>query len=148
MAPVNLRGSFVAALIVGQLFLPLHTLPVQAEPVVNGQAQSAEQAQQSSSSEVGYATYYAKRYNGKRTTSGVRYRPGKLTAAHSTLPFGSRVKVVNPSNGKEVVVTVNDRCKQRKQQHIDLSFAAAKKIGIYGKGMVRVQIIPLEDTAG
>jgi rare lipoprotein A len=150
MAPVNLRGSLVAALIAGQLFLLLHTLPVQAEPVdvSSGQAQSAEQAQPSSSSEEGYATYYAKRYNGRRTTSGVRYRPEKLTAAHSTLPFGTRVRVVNPLNGKDVVVTVNDRCKQRKKQHIDLSRAAAQKLGFLGKGLLKVQIIPLEEVAG
>ena len=150
MAPVNLRGSIVAALIAGQLFLPLHTLPVQAEPVdvASGQAQSAEEAQPSSSGVEGYATYYAKRYNGRRTTSGVRYRPEKLTAAHSTLPFGTRVRVINPATGKDVVVTVNDRCKPRKKPHIDLSRAAAQKLGFFGKGLVKVQIIPLEDEAG
>lgn len=150
MAPVNLRGSFVAALIAGQLFLPLHTLPVQAEPVdvANGQAQRAEMAQPSPSGTEAYATYYAKRYNGRRTTSGVRYRPEKLTAAHATLPFGTRVRVMNPANGKDVVVMVNDRCKQRKKEHIDLSRAAAKKLGFLGKGLVTVQIIPLAAEAG
>jgi len=150
MAPVNLRGTLVAALIAGQMFLLLHTLPVQAEPVdvANGQAQSAEQAQPTSIGVEGYATYYAKRYNGRRTTTGVRYRPEKLTAAHSSLPFGTRVRVVNPSNGNEVVVIVNDRCKPRKKEHIDLSRAAAKKLGFLGRGLVKVQIIPLEDDAG
>ena len=150
MAPVNLRGSLVAALIAGQLFLPLHTLPVQAEPVdaSSGQAQSAKEAQPPSSGVEGYATYYAKKYNGRRTTTGVRYNPEKLTAAHSTLPFGTRVRVVNPDNGKDVVVTVNDRCKQRKKPHIDLSRAAARKLGFLGKGLVKVQIILLEDEAG
>jgi rare lipoprotein A len=150
MAPVNLRGSLVAALIAGQLFLPLHTLPVQAEPVeaADGHAQSAETAQPQSSGVNGYATYYAKRYNGRKTTSGVRYNPEKLTAAHSTLPFGTRVRVLNPANSKEVVVTVNDRCKKRKTPHIDLSRAAAKELGFLGKGLVKVQIIPLEEEAG
>lgn len=150
MAPVNLRGSLVAVLIAGQLFLPLHTLPVQAEPVdaASGQAQSAEEAQPTNGGVEGYATYYAKKYNGRRTMSGARYRPDKLTAAHSTLPFGSRVRVINPANGKEVEVTVNDRCKPRKRPHIDLSRAAAKKLGFYGKGLVNVEIILLEDEAG
>lgn len=150
MAPVNLRGSLFAALIAGQLFLLLHTLPVQAEPVEasSGQAQSAEQAQLIGIGKEANATYYAKRYNGRRTTSGVRYRPEKLTAAHSRLPLGTRVKVINPSNGKEVVVTVNDRCKKRKKEHIDLSRAAAKQLGVLGKGLVKVMILPLEDEAG
>ena len=150
MAPVNLRGSFVAALIAGQLFLPLHTLPVQAEPVdaSSGQAQSAEEAQPPVSGVEGYATYYAKRYNGRRTTTGVRYNPEKLTAAHATLPFGTRVRVLNPDNGKDVVVTVNDRCRKRKKPHIDLSRAAARELGFLGKGLVKVQIIPLEENEG
>jgi rare lipoprotein A len=148
MAPVNLRGSLVVAMIAGQLLLPLHTLPVQAETpaVESGQAQSAEQAQPAVGDE-GTASYYAKRYNGRRTTSGVRYNPDKKTAAHSSLPFGTRVKVVNLDNGREVVVTVNDRCKTRKKPFIDLSRSAARQLGFLGKGLARVRIIPLDDEA-
>ncbi len=151
MAPVNLRGSLLAILVVTQLFLPLHTLPVQAETVTekSGQAQSAEQAQPAADGDEGFASYYAKRYKGRRTTSGARYNPGKMTAAHSSLPFGTKVKVICLNSGREVVVTVNDRCKPRKKPFIDLSRAAARKLGFLGKGTTRVKIIAMnEDDAG
>ena len=149
MAPVKLRSGLITLLLAVQLLLPITTLPVQAEPVAvsSGQAQSADTAQQNSGVE-GYATYYAKRYKGRRTSSGARYAPEKMTAAHATLPFGTRVKVLNPANGREVEVVINDRCKKRKKPHIDLSRSAAKILGIMGQGLAKVTIIPLEDDAG
>lgn len=92
----------------------------------------------------GTAFYYAKRYNGRRTSSGVRYDPAKLTAAHPNLPHGTRVKVINLANNKEVIVTINDRCRKRKNPIIDLSRAAAGKLGFLGKGAAKVMIIPLD----
>ncbi|NJD91896.1 MAG: septal ring lytic transglycosylase RlpA family lipoprotein, partial [Geobacter sp.] len=59
---------------------------------------------------------------------------------------GSRVKVINLANDKEVVVTINDRCRQRKTPFIDLSRAAAKELGFLGKGTARVRIIPLAES--
>ena len=91
----------------------------------------------------GVATYYAKRFNGRRTTSGVPYDPNKLTAAHQSLPFGTQVKIVNLANGREVTVTVNDRCRKRSFPFIDLSRAAAERLGFFGKGTAKVRIIPL-----
>jgi rare lipoprotein A len=95
---------------------------------------------------AGVATYYAKKFIGRKTTTGVRYDPEKMTAAHATLPFGTVVRVVNPKTGEDVVVTINDRCHPRhaKKNLIDLSSAAAKKISLWGKGMIKVEIIPLE----
>ncbi len=91
----------------------------------------------------GFASYYAKRFEGRRTTSGHRYHPEKMTAAHYTLPLGTVVRVVNPATLQEVHVTVNDRCARKPFPFIDLSRAAAKKIGLWGKGKIRVVIIPL-----
>src|SRR5512136_1065648 len=88
----------------------------------------------------GLASYYAKRYHGRRTHSGVRYHPDKLTAASPDLPMGSQVKVKSLDNGKEVLVTVNDRCRKRSTPFIDLSRAAAKKLGFLGRGTARVII--------
>ncbi|WP_443938031.1 septal ring lytic transglycosylase RlpA family protein [Pedobacter sp. MW01-1-1] len=87
-----------------------------------------------------YATYYAKRFEGRKTTSGARYRGKKLTAAHRTLPFGTEVLVTNPVNGKSVVVKVNDRGPFNKKLAIDLSEKAAKEIGIYSKGVAKVNL--------
>ena len=91
----------------------------------------------------GFASYYAKRFEGRRTTSGHRYHPDKLTAAHESLPLGTVVRVVNPATSQEVHVTINDRCARKSFNFIDLSRAAAKKIGLWGKGRIRVVIIPL-----
>jgi len=93
---------------------------------------------------VGYATYYAKRFEGRKTTSGHLYRPEKMTAAHQNLPIGTLVRVVNPATSQEVLVTINDRCAGTAYPFIDLSRAAAKKIGLWGKGRIRVVIIPLQ----
>ncbi|MEJ2883006.1 septal ring lytic transglycosylase RlpA family protein [Pedobacter sp. GR22-6] len=87
-----------------------------------------------------YATYYARRFEGRKTTSGVRYRRAKMTAAHLSLPFGTIVTVTNPENGRSVEVEVNDRGPHSKKYKIDLSEAAAKEIGIYGKGVAKVEI--------
>jgi len=91
----------------------------------------------------GFASYYARRFEGRRTTSGLRYHPDKLTAAHHYLPLGTVVRVVNPVTSQEVHVTINDRCARKPFPFIDLSRAAAKKIGLWGKGRIRVVIIPL-----
>jgi rare lipoprotein A len=88
----------------------------------------------------GIASYYAKRFHGRRTLSGARYHPEKLTAASPDLPMGSKVKVTNLDNGKEVLVTVNDRCRKKNTPFIDLSRAAARKLGFLGKGIARVMI--------
>lgn len=98
---------------------------------------------------TGLATYYAKRFEGRRTTSGTRYRGKKLTAAHLSLPFGTIVTVTNLDNGKTVDVEVNDRGPHSKKYMIDLSEAAAKELGFYRKGQSRVEIsyqLPEEES--
>lgn len=91
----------------------------------------------------GFASYYARRFEGRRTTSGHRYNPDNMTAAHESLPLGTVVRVVNPANKQEVHVTITDRCAPKSFHFIDLSRAAAKKIGLWGKGKIKVVIIPL-----
>jgi rare lipoprotein A len=88
----------------------------------------------------GKATYYASKFVGRKTTSGQVYRHEKFTAAHKTLPFGTEVTVVNPRNGKSVVVVINDRGPFHKHLMIDLSQAAAKAIGIIKQGIAPVEM--------
>lgn len=95
---------------------------------------------QDSIKKTGYATYYHPKFEGRRTTSGAKYRSKKLTAAHRTLPFGTKVTVTNPANGKSVVVKVNDRGPFVKRYVIDLSESAAKQIGIFRKGSAKVNL--------
>jgi peptidoglycan lytic transglycosylase len=85
----------------------------------------------------GVAAYYSKDYKGP-TASGARYDPNKFTAAHRTLPFGTRVRVTNPRSGRSVVVVVNDRGPFNKGRMIDLSLAAAKELRMLGRGLMRV----------
>ena len=92
---------------------------------------------------AGFASYYASRFKGRRTASGHRYNPDKLTAAHQSLPLGTVVRVINPATKQEVHVTINDRCAPKSFHFIDLSRAAAKKIGLWGKGKIKVVIMPL-----
>jgi rare lipoprotein A len=89
---------------------------------------------------TGYATYYAKRFEGHRTTSGVRYRGKKMTAAHLTLPIGTVVTITNNTTGKSVDVVINDRGPHSKKYIIDVSESAAKELGFYGRGHSKVEI--------
>lgn len=134
---------FVTALL---LFSPFHTLTTHAEVSSAGnQAISSSVNSEDADGVEGFASYYAKRYNNRRTNSGQRYNPAKLTAAHPTLPHGTKVRVINLANNKEVIVTVNDRCRPHDKPFIDLSREAAKQLGFLGKGKTRVRIIPIED---
>jgi rare lipoprotein A len=85
---------------------------------------------------AGAASFYADRFHGKRTASGERFDQNKLTCAHRYLPFGTRLLVENPENGNIVVVTVNDRGPFCHSRVIDLSKAAARRLGITGVGRV------------
>lgn len=81
-----------------------------------------------SSAQAGMASWYGSKFHGRTTASGERYNMNALTAAHKSLPFGTKVKVTNQKNGKSVVVTINDRGPFVKGRAIDLSKAAHKKI--------------------
>ena len=88
----------------------------------------------------GQGSYYADKFAGKPTASGTPYRPGKLTAAHNTLPFGTKIKVTNVKTGRSVKVTVNDRGPHVKGRIVDLSKKAANKIGLVDAGVAPVQL--------
>jgi rare lipoprotein A len=90
--------------------------------------------------ETGMASFYANKHNGNKTASGERYQSNKLTAAHKNLAFGTIVKVTNLSNGKSVVVRINDRGPYAKGRIIDLSRSAAKKLGMVKAGVTKVKL--------
>jgi rare lipoprotein A len=85
----------------------------------------------------GVAAYYDTNYHG-RTAAGVRYDPQKFTAAHRTLPFGTRLKVTDRKTGRTVEVTVNDRGPFTRGRVLDLSLAAAKELHMLSRGLVHV----------
>ena len=97
----------------------------------------------SSVTHVGVASYYGREFAGRRTASGERYDPHRLTAAHRSLPFGTRLRVTNLDNGRSVVVRVNDRGPQRRDRIVDVSSRAAERLGFASAGLARVRIEPL-----
>lgn len=90
--------------------------------------------------EQGLASYYARNFHGKRTASGERYDENAMTAAHRRLAFGTMVMVHNVENGRAVEVRINDRGPRGKGRIIDLSYGAAKQLGMIEDGVVRVKI--------
>lgn len=91
----------------------------------------------------GKASFYSKRATGARTSSGERIHHDSLTCAHRTHPFGTLLRVTNEANGKEVVVRVTDRGPFGHGRIIDLSHAAARKLGILSKGVAVVKVEPV-----
>ena len=91
-------------------------------------------------SEKGKASFYADFFQGRKTSNGEVFRQRKRTAAHKTLPFGTKVKVKNLKNGKTVKVRINDRGPFVEGRIIDLSKKAARKLGMVNDGVVQVEI--------
>ncbi|WNG35346.1 septal ring lytic transglycosylase RlpA family protein [Archangium violaceum] len=95
--------------------------------------------------EEGLASYYGPGFAGRPTASGEKFNPQHLTAAHKKLPFGSCLRVVNMENGRSVEVRVNDRGPFVKGRVVDVSTAAAKKLGMLDKGLARVRLYRCAD---
>lgn len=90
------------------------------------------------------ASYYSDEFNGRRTSSGETYDMHDFTAAHRTLPFNTKIRVLNLENGRSVVVRVNDRGPFKDDRVLDLSLGAAKELGLIENGTARVRIEILE----
>jgi rare lipoprotein A len=88
----------------------------------------------------GFASWYGPGFHGRRTANGERYDMNDLTAAHPSLPFGTRVAVRNPRTGQSVTVRINDRGPFSKNRVIDLSYAAAREAGVWGPGTAFVEL--------
>jgi rare lipoprotein A len=86
------------------------------------------------------ASWYGKKFNGRPTASGEKFNMYAMTCAHKTFKFGTKLRVTNPDNNKSVVVIVNDRGPFIKGRTLDLSYGAAKKIGLIKKGVGRVKM--------
>lgn len=105
-----------------------------------GQYPEASKARESGWSEEGMISYYAEKFQGRKTASGKRFDKNAFTAAHRSLPFGTKVTVTNLANGKSVMVEINDRGPYAEDRILDLSPAAARKIGLLGRGTVKARI--------
>ena len=94
-------------------------------------------------SEEGVASWYGPSFHGQLTSNKEVYNMNEMTAAHKTLPFNTLLKVVNQENGAEAIVRINDRGPFSKDRVIDLSYQAAQKLGIIGKGTANVRLVAL-----
>ncbi|MCU0946987.1 MAG: septal ring lytic transglycosylase RlpA family protein [Porphyrobacter sp.] len=92
----------------------------------------------------GTASYYAGKFEGRPTANGERYRAAELTAAHRSLPFGSKVRVTNPATGKSVIVRINDRGPFTPGRVIDVSRSAAEELGLIARGHAPVELAVIE----
>lgn len=136
------RGATAsAALLLGTTLL--------SHPVLGQQKAESKQAEPSTTAAApasggdamsGLAAYYHSGLNGRRTASGQRYNAGAMTTAHPTLPFGTRVKVTNVKNNRAVIVRVNDRGPTQPGRVVDLSYAAARQLGILRQGLAEVKL--------
>src|SRR5882757_2084481 len=90
--------------------------------------------------QTGKASFYADKFEGSLTASGEKYKHSKLTAAHKTLPFGTRIRVTNQANQQSVEVIVNDRGPYVENRIVDLSKSAAEKLGFINQGLADVTI--------
>ena len=130
---------------------PTHTLPREIPPIAKiPSPPETEQAPPATSQptmmETGVASWYGPKFHGKLTASGEVFNQEKFTAAHRTLPWGSRVRVTNLANGKSVEVRINDRGPFGKGRIIDVSRAAARVLGIVGSGITTVRLEWLSDS--
>lgn len=123
-------------------------LPVPAEPApepvdLDSFEPPVEDEPATRSLGTGVASYYAAKFQGRRTASGEAFDNGALTAAHRSLPFGTMVRVTNVRTGQSVIVRINDRGPFTKGRLIDLSRAAAEQVGIVraGHGTVELEVI-------
>src|SRR5262245_1007289 len=94
--------------------------------------------------ETGQASWYGKAHHGERTASGERFDMRALTAAHRTLPFGTIVPVTDLRSGRSMKVRINERGPFRRERIIDLSYEAARKLGLVARGTARVKITVID----
>lgn len=128
----------------------IELVPVQPTADITFSAPEAEQRPAASAPQEtvlgrGSASYYAAKFNGRRTASGERFDNNEMTAAHRTLPFGSLVRVTNPANGRSVVVRINDRGPFTRGRLIDVSRAAAEELGMVARGHADVELALIAD---
>ena len=145
-APVS-AGSFSAATPAAVAILEANPVPSWEDRFIR-QIPPAPlaQGQQIASATVatGQASWYGPGFYGNRTASGETLRPGTLTAAHRTLPFGTRVRVTNLWNGRSAVVRINDRGPFHGSRIIDLAHGAAQELGVTASGVAQVRLEVLD----
>lgn len=120
--------------------IPPKTAPTPGAVDITSFTPPAQKARSGKAVRGGMASWYGPGFAGRRTANGETFNPRQMTAAHRTLPFGSKVRVTHARSGRSVIVRINDRGPYAKGRVIDLSQAAARKLGIISAGHARVNL--------
>lgn len=134
-----MKARFVHRALAASMVL-LGASTAMAQPAAASAAASAPPAAVAAASESGKIAWYGGKFAGRKTASGEAFNPEALTMAHKTLPFGTRVKITNPSNNKSVTVRVNDRGPTQADRVGDVSLAAARKLGMVKSGVIEAEL--------
>lgn len=135
-----MKSTFLRSTLAAAIFL-LGASGALAQPAAASAAASAPPATASAAAgESGKIAWYGRKFAGRKTASGEAFNPEALTMAHKTLPFGTRVKITNPKNGKSVTVRVNDRGPTQADRVGDVSYAAARKLGMLKSGVIEAEL--------
>jgi rare lipoprotein A len=111
-----------------------------AAPAAPASAAAPAATSPAAAADSGKIAWYGNKFAGRRTASGEAFNPAALTMAHKTLPFGTKVKVTNPKNGKSVTVRVNDRGPTQADRVGDVSLAAARQLGMVKSGVIEAEL--------
>ena len=136
-------GQVIPAVAATTVPSPSRTIPVKKAAVKNAAGSTSHKKTKiAKKTEVmkGLASVYSDKLRGRKTSSGQRYNPEKMTAAHRSLPIGTKVLVTNLKNNKSVEVFINDRGPFHRDRVIDLASAAASKLGMKKRGFVQVRL--------
>jgi rare lipoprotein A len=136
MIPTSVQHAVAAAVFA----LSTATAFAQASAPTAASAPAAAAAAASSATETGKIAWYGKKFAGRKTASGEAFNPEALTMAHKTLPFGTLVKVTNPKNNKSVTLRVNDRGPTQADRIGDVSYAAARRLGMLKSGVIEAEL--------
>ena len=112
--------------------------------VANHQPRQQTKLHSSESSEYMIASWYGRQYHGKKTANGETYNMYDYTAAHRTLPFGTRLKLINEENNKEAIVRINDRGPVPLERDIDVSYKTAQTLDFVNAGICKLKVIHLD----
>ena len=134
----NLRGATIVAIVLTAACSTTRVIPPAVPPITSS----------SGTSVIGTASWYGPGFNGHRTSSGAIYDQEGLTAASVLFPLGTRLRVTNLANDRQVDVTVNDHGPYVKSRELDLSHRAAQQLGMIGRGTARVRMAVRQTPAG
>jgi len=138
---LSLKSGIFVTVFIAAFFISPVTLPAQSKSGAN-----KIKSKKTTRIFYGQASFYANKFNGRKTASGEIFSQKKLTCASNVLPLGTWIKVTNLKNGRSLIVKINDRIHPKMKRIVDLSRSAAEKLGYISNGLTRVKVELLEEN--